>query len=442
MDPNFGRSGPHETRLKSGSKVITHNLNKARLHTYISPEKSFGNATHIVESPNYLTIVDTQYAIPYSQEFRAYADNIGKPIAGVIISHSHPDHYFGLTSAFSDVPSYSLPEIIEMIKKSGPTMIKESKKGMGDLVPDHVTLPTYELELGEVTVDGIRYRYDKFDNAEADTQVVIEIPDLNTVIVQDAVYNGYHPWLGEQHTDNWINMLDQLKSRYGNDYVVLVGHGDPGSPALYDIMKQYLVKSKDIFREASGNKDQIEKDLISAYPHYKGRHIIPMYLAHFNPEQTNPEQSKNSEQTNPEQTNPTKTPEQTNPTKNPVNWFEIPVNDLDRAIGFYETVFGYSLKKMPPFKSNPKVEMAWFPMAGKAEGAGGSLVKGKYYTPSTKGTMIYLLSPSGNLSNELSRVEAAGGKVSEQKRLISEEIGYMGVFIDSEGNAIAIHSRK
>lgn len=43
---------------------------------------------------------------------------------------------------------------------------------------------------------------------------------------------------------------------------------------------------------------------------------------------------------------------------NPVNWFEIPVNDLERAKQFYETVFGLqlSLNEMGPMK------MAWFPM--------------------------------------------------------------------------------
>ena len=46
------------------------------------------------------------------------------------------------------------------------------------------------------------------------------------------------------------------------------------------------------------------------------------------------------------------------------------------------------------------------------------------------------------LSNELSKVESAGGKVLMEKKLISEDIGYMGLFIDSEGNRIAIHSRK
>lgn len=88
-------------------------------------------------------------------------------------------------------------------------------------------------------------------------------------------------------------------------------------------------------------------------------------------------------------------------------------------------------------------DMAWFPWVENGLGAGGSLVYyPKMYKPSAGGVLGYLTALPGDLSNELSRVEAAGGQVLQTKRLISEEHGYMAVFIDSEGNRIAIHSRK
>lgn len=86
--------------------------------------------------------------------------------------------------------------------------------------------------------------------------------------------------------------------------------------------------------------------------------------------------------------------------------------------------------------------MAWFPFA-EVIGAAGSLVYNpEFYQPSEKGTLIYFTSPSGDLAEELNKVEPAGGKIIMQKKMISEDIGYMGVFIDTEGNRIAIHSRS
>lgn len=124
---------------------------------------------------------------------------------------------------------------------------------------------------------------------------------------------------------------------------------------------------------------------------------------------------------------------------NPVGWFEIPVSDMERAIKFYETVFEFKLERhaMGP------LDMAWFPSVEGSIGAGGSLVHfPTAYQPSQSGTLIYFTSPAGDVAVELARVEAAGGKICVEKKLIAEDIGYMGAFTDSEGNNIALHSRK
>lgn len=124
---------------------------------------------------------------------------------------------------------------------------------------------------------------------------------------------------------------------------------------------------------------------------------------------------------------------------NPVGWFEIPVSDMDRAIKFYEAVFGYQFHRQPM----GDLDMAWFPWAENGPGAAGSLVYHKeWYRPSSQGVVIYFSSPAGDLDTELSKVEAAGGKVLMPKKLITEEIGYMAVFSDTEGNTLALHSRK
>lgn len=123
---------------------------------------------------------------------------------------------------------------------------------------------------------------------------------------------------------------------------------------------------------------------------------------------------------------------------NVVGWFEIPVENMDRAIKFYEEVFDFKLDRnqMGPF------DMAWFPRVTEGLGSGGSLVHfPAAYKPSTEGTLVYFTAHSGDLANELSRVEKAGGKVLQGKTQISEEHGFMALFIDSEGNRVALHSR-
>lgn len=123
---------------------------------------------------------------------------------------------------------------------------------------------------------------------------------------------------------------------------------------------------------------------------------------------------------------------------NIVGWFEIPVSNMERAMKFYETVLGLKLDRNQMGPS----DMAWFPWIDGAYGSGGSLVHNEeLYKPTANGVMVYLSAPSGDLANELAKVEAAGGKVIQEKTKISDEHGFMAIIIDSEGNQIALHSR-
>lgn len=121
---------------------------------------------------------------------------------------------------------------------------------------------------------------------------------------------------------------------------------------------------------------------------------------------------------------------------NTINWFEIPVTDLQRAVNFYCRIFGYEAMYQMNMGG---IDMAFFPMEG--EGVSGALCKGKDYNPTMDGAVIYL---NGNpdLNNILSKVESFGGKVLVEKTIITEDIGYMALFVDSEGNKVALHSNK
>lgn len=123
--------------------------------------------------------------------------------------------------------------------------------------------------------------------------------------------------------------------------------------------------------------------------------------------------------------------------KNAISWFEIPTTDIDRAAKFYEAIFGIKLNPL----DMPNIKMRMFPLDDPMNGVGGALVdSGGFHKPSaTEGPLIYL---NGNpdVQKVLDRVETAGGKIMVPKTEISPEYGYMAVFMDTEGNRIALHS--
>ena len=121
--------------------------------------------------------------------------------------------------------------------------------------------------------------------------------------------------------------------------------------------------------------------------------------------------------------------------KYPVNWFEIPATNFARAVKFYSTIFD---KELPTTHMNG-ADMAFF--STEPLEVSGVIISGKGAEPSNKGILLYL-NGGDNLNTPLSKVEMAGGTVVLTKTKISDEIGYYAIFINSEGNRLALHSMK
>ena len=119
--------------------------------------------------------------------------------------------------------------------------------------------------------------------------------------------------------------------------------------------------------------------------------------------------------------------------KNSLNWFEIPVTDFERAKQFYSTIYEFD---MPEVEMGP-VRMGFFLV--ERGGIGGAIAKGEGYIPSEKGSLVYL-NAGEDLNDVLNKVEAAGGKVIQTKMLVREDLGYIALITDTEGNRVALHS--
>ncbi len=119
--------------------------------------------------------------------------------------------------------------------------------------------------------------------------------------------------------------------------------------------------------------------------------------------------------------------------KNYVNWFEIPAYNFERAVNFYNEIYNI---QMETSEANGYY-IAYFP--AKTTGIGGAVVSGEGCVPSNVGPLVYL-NAGKDLDAVLARVENAGGQVIMPKTLISEEAGYFALFLDTEGNRLALHT--
>jgi uncharacterized protein len=119
---------------------------------------------------------------------------------------------------------------------------------------------------------------------------------------------------------------------------------------------------------------------------------------------------------------------------NAINWFEIPTADFERACRFYEQILDVSLRQDTSF---PGIRMACLPY--QHPGVGGCIIEMEQARPHQDGARIYL-NGGEDLGVILNRVKAAGGEVILGKTLLRDDIGYIGLFGDSEGNVVGLHS--
>jgi predicted enzyme related to lactoylglutathione lyase len=122
-------------------------------------------------------------------------------------------------------------------------------------------------------------------------------------------------------------------------------------------------------------------------------------------------------------------------TTNPVGWFEIYVEDMERAKKFYENVFQTKLEKL----NNPALEMWAFPMVKDGMGASGALIKMPGFASGGNSTLVYF--NCADCAVEAARVVKAGGRIQREKFSIGE-YGFIALAIDTEGNMFGLHSMQ
>ena len=193
----------------------------------------------------------------------------------VIITHGHPDHYFGL-EYFEDLKTYALPETQVDMKQRNKfhlRMHRETEQEC-DAVTDRVRFPANDLTIGEQVMAGLNVIVENPKNAEDNDQVVIRIPAAKTLIMQDLMATTSHGYTAAGMIDGWIEVLRGYESQ--SEYThVLAGHGAPTDHAGITTMIAYLEESQRIFDTATTQEEFIDA-MRTSFPERSGMYIVEL----------------------------------------------------------------------------------------------------------------------------------------------------------------------
>ena len=196
----------------------------------------------VVHGPDGLVVVDGMLTVSDAALVRQAIDDANVPLAGVVITHPHPDHYAGLIHIVGDpeLPIIAASEVAAVIQRDDETKDAIVGPMMGPEWPKQRLFPNHTIGHGDtVTLGGLTLRLRSLGPGESFADTVWELDD-GTLFVGDVAYNGMHAYLADGQWRHWLDVIDRLDRELPSTATLYVGHGPPGGKDLLAAQRRYI----------------------------------------------------------------------------------------------------------------------------------------------------------------------------------------------------------
>lgn len=222
---------------------------------------SFRNI-YALETENGLVVIDAPLRKSDGAAVREWLEAVGKPVEGVLITHMHPDHNFGLTEMLrgSDAPIFATRAVAQAIL--------EAEGGHQQFVPNFIgdaeterdrRFPDVLVESGEtVTVDGVPFSVVDQGEAESMADSTWSTPALpNTLFSGDLVFHRVHSWVAQGATDRYLAVLNRFRREADPATLFLAGHGGMAPASVIPRQIAYLEAYRQAVREIAAGRPSL-----------------------------------------------------------------------------------------------------------------------------------------------------------------------------------------
>lgn len=256
-----------------------------KTHVYSAPQGAFMVNSFLLEGEDSVVIIDAQFLVSSARELREQLRAIGKPLAALVVTHPHPDHYNGAATLLDGLGD--IPILATEATNSGIRATAEEKRAFwtpsyGADYPQIFRYPNRIIRSGETIAFGdVVLTIEDIGPGESTNNVVIYGSEGSELFASDLLYSGCHPWLAEGRSALWLEQLDEVERRFRDATRVHAGHGASGDLRLIDMQRAYIEGFRaavqlrmDGAALAEGGKVSIHEEVVRRYRGYPLEFLI------------------------------------------------------------------------------------------------------------------------------------------------------------------------
>ncbi|WP_354641541.1 MBL fold metallo-hydrolase [Kitasatospora camelliae] len=202
------------------------------VEVFTGPESGFFATSSLIMGEHAAILVDAQLTRSAGRELAEWIAGKNRQLLAIVITHQHPDHYFGAEEVLRLFPNAQLlaaPGVVEGIMRTAAAKVAQWKPVYGADVPDQPLVPAPLLPQ-PLMIDRQLIRVLPLGQGDCADSTAVHIPSIATVVAGDFAYNGTHVWTADtlpgQRID-WGHNLARIADL--GAIRVIAGHRAPGS---------------------------------------------------------------------------------------------------------------------------------------------------------------------------------------------------------------------